>query len=143
MAAFTGHQWPWATHARWPNPSFWQCSAKRAFLLQIVPCFHPAPGDAPLELSRVQTHDLSIFVSHCWREEDYHVNLSERKKIAHCPYPLAAYSEKWFQAPLSGTGQLPSPAGSSLKDKKGSRSQLCPFTHMHPFSRACWMEQGQ
>lgn len=74
------------------------------------------------------------------REEDYHVNLTERKKVAHCPYPHAAYSEKWLQGLLSGAGKLSGPAGNSLKDRReaGLSSVPAPTHTPHSAELAGW-----
>lgn len=57
-------------------------------------------------------------------------NRSNRKQIARCPHPLAAYSEKWLQALLSGAGKLSSPAGNLLGRTEGKQvSALSLHTH--------------
>lgn len=90
--------------------------------------FHPGPGDALLELARIQTT----------REATLSATV-EGKKIT---LPLNPNPGKWLQPLLSGTGRLSSPAGDRLGRTEGQKSQICPFTHT-PFCRARWMERRQ
>lgn len=116
----------------WPNPPFWHYDAERMhFHSSSFPAFSLGLVMTPLELSRLQTHELSNFVSHYWREGE-HVNLNNREQIPHCPHSLLHTQQNACRPAL---------LGANWEGQKGSSSQLHPFTHTL-FSRAGWLEQS-
>lgn len=113
----------------WPNPPFWHYDAERMhFHSSLFPAFSLGLVMTPLELFRLQTHELSNFVSHYWREGE-HVNLNNREQIPHCPHSLLHTQQNACRPAL---------LGANWEGQKGSSSQLHPLHTHHSAGLAGW-----